>query len=99
MSKGIIETVGGVALLAGGAVLASMLDPAVAAEWLVSMSHVLISAGAGMTLSGVGTLMSKGAMSGYATTLRDPAAPWKIDYGCLRAGDNIIGVPQRKGIP
>ncbi len=82
MSKGLVETVGGVALAAAGVLLLPFTGGA---------SAYLITAGAGLTLSGIGTLLSgAGAAQGFATTSRNPVAPWNVQYGRGRVGGTVV---------
>ena len=85
MSKGIIETIGGYALIAGGIGLGittlGMSAPLV---------EYMITAGASLMLQGIGTMISKGPLHGFATTTRNPIAPWEGIYGRTRTGGTII---------
>jgi hypothetical protein len=75
MSQGIVETIGGVALIAAGVLLP-----------IPGVSQFLIAAGAGMVLGGVGTMLSQGPLQGFAIATRNPVAPWEVRYGQARAG-------------
>lgn len=55
-----------------------------------SLTEALISAGAGLTLAGIGTLFSKGALAGFATTLRNPVASENVIYGRARVGGTLV---------
>jgi hypothetical protein len=77
MSKFIPLVIGGAELAAGFAA------PFVG---LGAISPYLISAGAGTLLSGIGTLLSKGPVNGFATTLRNPTSPWEVCYGEVVTG-------------
>jgi hypothetical protein len=55
------------------------------------LAVMLIASGAGMILSGIGTMIAgDGPQRGYATTTRDPIAPWKVTYGEARVGGTIV---------
>jgi hypothetical protein len=53
------------------------------------LASILASAGAGMVLSGVGTLLGQKA-SGISTTSRNPLAPWQCCYGRKKVGGTIV---------
>lgn len=83
MSKFITLAVGTAEVVAGG-ILAMTGVGAAIAPWL-------IMAGAGTIMSGIGTLLShRGAMGGFATTVRNPTAPWKVVYGRARTGGTVV---------
>ncbi|HXI42544.1 MAG TPA: hypothetical protein VNH83_21355 [Bryobacteraceae bacterium] len=53
-------------------------------------------AGIGLVASGIGTILSKGPLHGFATTQKNPIAPWNVIYGRARIGgvllfDNTFG--------
>jgi hypothetical protein len=51
------------------------------------MGAMLLAAGAGGVISGIGTLMSKGPVGGVRTTLSTSTAPWETCYGrCHSSG-------------
>ena len=50
----------------------------------------LISAGIGTVLSGLGTMLSKGPVNGFATTMRNPTAAWRYVYDKTRVGGTIV---------
>lgn len=50
------------------------------------LTQYLVIAGAGTVLGGLGTLLSKGPVQGFATTVRNPTAPWEVVYGQVRQG-------------
>jgi len=81
MSRGVIQTVTGVAAVAIGVVLLPVAPAAGA---------FFISAGSGLLLSGVGTLLAQGPLSGTQTTSRNPIAPWNVRYGQGRVGGTMI---------
>lgn len=85
MSKGIIETVAGAALIATGIVLEVVTFGA-----STPLTAMLITAGAGLVLSGIGTMLAKGPVQGFATTTRNPIAPWDVCYGRTRIGGTIV---------
>jgi hypothetical protein len=53
-------------------------------------ASLLISAGAGLTLQGLGTLIAGEHSQGLATTTRNPIAPWKIINGQARTGGTLV---------
>jgi hypothetical protein len=85
MSKGIVQTIAGGALIATGIFLEVVTFGA-----STPLTTFLISAGVGMTLSGVGTLLSKGPLSGVETSTRNPIAPWNVVYGRKRVGGTVV---------
>ncbi len=85
MSKGIVETIGGAVMVAAG-VAADILTAGAAAP----LAQFLISAGAGLLITGIGTLLSKGPQKGFATTERNPTAPWSVIYGRARVGGTLV---------
>lgn len=85
MSKGIIQTVAGGLEIAAGVALAVATGGASA-----QLSAMLIIGGAGMLISGIGTMLHKGPLSGIGTTTRNPVAPWEIPYGRVRIGGTIV---------
>ena len=58
------------------------------------LSSYLIQAGAGMVISGVGTMMAKGALQGTGTATRNPVAPWNVVYGRARIGGTIVYISE-----
>lgn len=84
MSKGIVETVVGSAIIAG-AITADVLTGGALTPFL----PYLISAGAGMILSGIGTMLT-GKVNGFATTTRNPISPWHVIYGRARTGGTVV---------
>lgn len=58
----------------------------------VDLASFAIQAGAGALIHGLGTLLSKGPTKGFATTERNPTAPWKKAYGQTRVGGTIVYV-------
>ena len=85
----IAEEVGIGAALIGASVLLPGVGLAISASMLSSMTGILASAGAGMVLSGVGTLLSQKA-NGIATTSRNPIAPWQVIYGRSKVGGTVV---------
>jgi hypothetical protein len=80
-----ISTIAGAALIAAGAALAFF-----SAGGLTPLAVFLISSGAGMLLSGIGTLLSKGPLTGVGSSQRNPIAPWNAVYGRAKVGGTII---------
>lgn len=89
MSKGILETVGGAALIAAGIFLEVVTFGA-----STPLTAMMITAGAGMVLSGIGTMLAKGPVNGFATTTRNPIAPWEVIYGRSRVGGTIVYIAE-----
>lgn len=87
MSKGVIQTVAGGLLIAAG--VAAMFVPGGQ-----GLGIFLITAGIGLVLSGIGTMLAKGPLSGFATTTRNPIAPWEVIYGRARVGGTIVYIAQ-----
>ena len=81
--SGWVEVAVGAALVAGTIFSAGALSPALAS--------FLISAGSGVALSGIGTLIAGlGAVKGVHTLARNPVKSWDVVYGRARvAGTNI----------
>ena len=84
MSK-IVEQVGIGAALIG----ASVLVPGGFLIAGTALSSILATAGAGMVLSGLGTLLGQKA-TGVASVNRNPIQPWMIAYGNTKVGGTII---------
>jgi len=55
------------------------------------MASLLATAGAGLVLSGIGTLLGQKA-SGIHTTSRNPLSPWQVTYGRKMANPSLHGV-------
>ena len=88
MSKGIIETVGGSLLIAAGALASATGVGAGAAQFL-------ISAGAGLVISGIGTMIAQAKnIKGFATTERNPIAPWEVQVGETRVGGTLVYIAE-----
>lgn len=58
--------------------------------WTYPIGKYLIAAGIGTAIAGVGTLLSKGALQGQATSTRNPVSPWKAVYGRVRMGGALV---------
>ena len=54
------------------------------------LTAFLISAGIGMAISGIGTLLTKGALATGSTATRSSVAPWNVVYGRARIGGILI---------
>lgn len=85
MSKFVNIVVGGAMIAAGIA-----LDVFTAG----TLGNFLITAGAGILLSGLGSLLSGGAQTGLATATRNPIAPWNVVYGRARVGGTIVYIEE-----
>lgn len=83
MSK-FTQLIVGVAEVAAGAIMAATGVGAAIAPYL-------IMAGGGTILSGIGTILTaRKPTDGYATTTRNPVAPWKRIYGRTRVGGTVV---------
>ena len=88
MSRGIVDTIAGGALIAAGVLIeVGTLGGG------TPLAIALITAGAGLVLTGIGTML-KGNVQGFATTTRNPIAPWEIPYGRTRIGGTIVYLAQ-----
>lgn len=54
------------------------------------LTALLISSGAGMLISGIGTLLSQGPVKGTSTASRNPLAPWNVVYGRSKLGGTLV---------
>jgi hypothetical protein len=84
---GFLSLLTGAAVVAGGIALGFV-------PGAQAVSGLLISAGAGMVLSGVGSLISGSPIKGFATTMRNSIAPWKVCYGRCRTGGTLVYLHQ-----
>lgn len=84
MSKGIVETIAGAALIIGGIAVAIFVPGGFV------IAEAMITAGAGLVLTGVGTMLTKGPLVGVQTATRNPIAPWNIVYGRKRVGGTVL---------
>ena len=82
MPKVVPEIIGGLEIAAGAAV--EYFSPG------NPLGNLLITAGVGTVLSGIGTLLAKGPVNGFATTVRNPVQPWKVIYGRARTGGTVV---------
>ena len=91
MSKFITLAIGGLEIAGGVLALTTGVLGAFGA-YLVAhgLTTYLVSAGIGTLITGLGTLLSKGPVNGFATTERNPTAPWKIVYGRARVGGTVV---------
>ena len=78
--SGIIDLIVGAAEVAS-AFLIPGIGPAVFGR--------LMSAGSGLVLSGAVTLIAGQHDKGFATTTRNPIAPWRVQFGRARVGGTI----------
>ena len=85
----ILKIIVGAAMVAGGAAIDVFSGGS--ASWL---GNALISAGAGQVISGVGSLIQGSPIKGFATTLRNSIAPWRICYGRCRTGGTLVYMHQ-----
>jgi hypothetical protein len=91
MSKFVIMAVGGLEI-AGGILATTTGVLGAVGAYLVAhgLATYLVSAGIGTVIAGLGTLLSKGPVTGFATTERNPTAPWKVVYGRARVGGTVV---------
>jgi hypothetical protein len=54
-----------------------------------ALSTLLATAGAGMVLSGIGTLLTQKA-NGIATSSRNPLSPWQVVFGRTKVGATVV---------
>ena len=73
------------ALIVGGAVASGLTFGGAA-----PLSGFMISAGAGLVMSGIGTMLAGPAIQGFATAEKNPVAPWNVVYGRKRVGGTLI---------
>jgi hypothetical protein len=71
----------GIGEIAAGAVLTVLGNP---------LGPLLIAAGAGTVLSGIGSMLAGDPLKGFATTTRNPISPWRVCLGRVRTGGNVI---------
>ncbi len=79
---------GAVAVTAGALAATGTLGALTPLE--LTLAKAVISAGAGMVLSGVGTLIAGNHQKGFATTEKNPIAPWRFVYGHFRVGGSLV---------
>jgi hypothetical protein len=83
---GITQLIEGAAMVAGGVAIDYFTGGAGA-----PIGNMLIAAGAGQVISGVGSMIEGGPkVSGLATTTRESAAPWPVIVGQARVGGKLI---------
>jgi hypothetical protein len=89
MSKGIVSMIsGGLEIAAGILVAVGTLGGG------TPLAAMLITAGAGQLISGIGTLLSKGSLKTGSTTERNPVNPWEVIYGQARVGGTVNYIHQ-----
>jgi hypothetical protein len=84
MSKGVVDTIAGAGILATGIAL-----DVVTAGAATPFEMSLMTTGAGMLLSGIGTLIGQRAR-GVAEMSRNPIQPYNIIYGRTKVGGTMI---------
>lgn len=84
-----VQIIVGGAMIAVG-VVAMVLTAGAAAPWAM----ILIKAGVGVLLSGVGTLLTSPHLGGMGTASRNPIAPWNIVYGRAKIGGTIVFIQE-----
>lgn len=87
MPKFIPEIVGGLEIAAG-------VGLALLNGGFTPLAAMLITAGAGTIMGGLGTLLSKNQIPGSVLSLRNPIAPRDVIYGQIRHGGTPIFVNQ-----
>jgi hypothetical protein len=55
---------------------------------------MLIMAGIGTLLTGIGTLLSKGPLTGTSLLSRNPTAPWNVVYGRAKVGGVLVHISE-----
>ena len=84
--SGLFRIIVGAAEIAGGAIIT-----VASGGTLTPMAGMLIASGAGSVLSGVGALSTPAnPIRGFATTQRNPVAPWHVCYGLCRTGGTVV---------
>jgi len=95
MSKFVGVVLEGVELAAG--IVLFVMNPFVGA---LVLGAALISSGAGMVLSSIGTLVEgSGAQggqqgAGFAFSSRNPIAAWPVAIGCCEASGKVVYLPK-----
>ena len=87
--KGIFETIAGVAIIAAGAISGVITFGAA-----TPLSMLMISAGSGLIMNGVGTMMSGDPVKGFATATRNSIAAWRVLCGRVRTGGVVVYLHQ-----
>jgi hypothetical protein len=82
MSKFVGVIVGGLEIIGGAILVATGVGGPIGAY--------LIASGVGMVLTGIGTLLSQGPLTGTATLSRNPVAPWNVVYGRQKVGGTLV---------
>src|SRR5580658_10482767 len=80
-----VSTIAGVALVGAGLFLEFVTIGA-----STPLTAFLISAGIGMVMSGIGTLLSQGPLTGTSSASRNPVAPWNVVYGRAKVGGVLV---------
>lgn len=88
-ARGLTEAIVGAMLIA-----LDIFLPMIGIALTASMSSFLISAGSGLVLGGIGTLLAKGPLTGLSTASRNPIAPWNVIYGRSRMGGTMVFVEE-----
>jgi hypothetical protein len=84
-ARGLTEALVGAGLIVLG-IFATPLSFALLAKY----AAFVITTGAGLVLSGIGTMLQKGPLQGLSTTTRNPIAAWNVVYGRSRVGGVVI---------
>ena len=99
MSKGMVETIIGGYLLAASIVF-DIITAGAATPLTVAIMGFLISAGAGLMMSGIGTMIGgtgAGGGGGVTAASRNPVKSWDGIYGRARGGGQIVFVEDHGG--
>src|ERR1700722_1383439 len=80
-----ISTIAGAAMIGTGLFLEFVTFGA-----STPLTMFLISAGTGMVIFGIGTMLAKGPLSGISTATRNPIAPWNVIYGRAKVGGTLV---------
>jgi hypothetical protein len=90
MSKGLLSTIIGGLEIVAGVVLGVLTFGGTLA---MTIAGFIISAGAGMLFTGIGTMSGKGGAGGaggVTAASRNPVSSWVNVYGRARAGGQIV---------
>lgn len=87
-SGGILQLIEGAAEIAGGAALDIWAGGA------GGIGNLLIKAGIGTTISGIGSLISGDKVQGKSITERNSITPWRVGYGRTAPKNDIIYLHQ-----
>jgi hypothetical protein len=76
-----------IGVIAGAAEIAAGVALGIVSGFAATpLAGMLIAAGAGTLIGGLGTLLTKGPINGFASATQSPVGPWRIVYGRSREG-------------